>query len=725
VPLTIVAGLVGFILARSSMGLVRSHVIGAATGAVLLLLVAGSAVIEGADPLPLDWAGLNDRIAEVWVRLDHDVAAYLGDTAQAPTMATFLVLGAICWTTAQFSAFSVFRHGRGGPAVMAIGAVLFLNVALGSLQPEADLLPVLPVLTVFSALAMLLLMRLQLSQQRQQWARRHIADSGEVSRLFLRTGVLFVAMTVISATSLTVWASVDAQDVDLGDLDGPMQDFGSELSRWLGLVGVPPPDADATTIEDSWDVQTSWAPPKGIAFRAQTEGQLRGNYWWGYAHDRFDGHGWDRERIKKIEVDAHEPLPVLPETTAGGPHAVRATITIARSTLARGTLFRPADAAVVDQDLTAYVVDEGGGIGDIEFGTTLEQDDVVVVDARVRDYRPGATSLSANQLRAAGEDYPAWIIDLYLQGGDDPAIVGELALAEAAEIDALRENAYDRAIEVQQRLSVMDYTPDMVGVCDPGEPIPQCVLRKERGFCQHYSTTMAMVLRAMGIPTRLVTGYLQGDRRNDEWVVEQKAFHNWVEVWFPDHGWVRFDPTPSERGFGQALTAFPPGEEVPVDADGSALPTFARETFAPLETASPVPNEGASFLPTDGGDSPISALLTAGALALVLTVLVGLLLFFRLRRLPAGDGGLAYRGIVDMATRLGLGPHPSQTEYEYADALSETLPQIREDLHLVAEVRVETAYGQRQVGADRQGALRRAYARIRTTLMRLSLRLRR
>jgi transglutaminase-like putative cysteine protease len=600
--------------------------------------------------------------------------------------------------------------------------VLFLNVALGSPQPEADLLPVLPVLTVFSALAMMLLMRLQLSQQRQQWARRHIADSGEVSRLFLRTGVLFVAMTVISATSLTVWASVDAQDVDLGDLDGPMQDFGSELSRWLGLVGVPPPDADTTTIEGSWDVQDHWEQPKGVAFRAQTEGQLRGNYWWGYAHDRFDGQGWDRIRIDSIEVDADEPLPVLQETTAGGPHVVKARITIGRSALARGMLFRPADAAVVDQDLTAYFVDEGGGIGDVEFGSTLERGDVVVVDAWVRDYRAGATSLSANQLRAAGEDYPPWV-EIYLQGGDEAAIAGELALAEAAEIEALHENAYDRAVEVQKRLRVLDYTPDMAGVCDSDEPIPECVLREERGFCQHYSTTMAMVLRAMDIPTRLVTGYLPGDRRNGEWVVEQAAFHNWVEAWFPGHGWVRFDPTPPRR-FGQAATVLPNGDEVPLDPDGSGPPP-SSETLAPLETAVPVPDEGAAVLPTDGGDSPISALLTAGALAIVLTVLVGLLLFFRLRRLPAGDGGLAYRGIVDMATRLGYGPHPSQTEYEYADALSETLPQIREDLHLVAEVRVETAYGQRQVDADRQGALRRAYARIRTTLMRLSLRPRR
>ena len=61
---------------------------------------------------------------------------------------------------------------------------------------------------------------------------------------------------------------------------------------------------------------------------------------------------------------------------------------------------------------------------------------------------------------------------------------------------------------------------------------------------------------------------------------------------------------------------------------------------------------------------------------LLLTV-VSLLLLFRLRRLPEGDDSLAYRGIVSLATRLGYGPHPSQTEYEYAGTLSETIPTVR------------------------------------------------
>ncbi|MEA2026814.1 MAG: transglutaminase domain-containing protein, partial [Chloroflexota bacterium] len=261
----------------------------------------------------------------------------------------------------------------------------------------------------------------------------------------------------------------------------------------------------------------------------------------------------------------------------------------------------------------------------------------------------------------------------------------------------------------------------MQGVCKSDEPIPECVLREERGFCQHYATTMAMVLRGMGIPSRVVTGYLRGERVNEEWVVEQAAFHNWVEAWFPDYGWVRFDPTPRDE-FGMTPTRLPEGPATPRGTEPSPLPTSPVETLEPVDPEETPGIEGAGSARPGPTDDPVSALLLGAGLVLLLSIGVAGLLFFRFRRLSEVDGGVAYRGIVSLASRLGYGPHPSQTEYEYAGSLSETLPDVRDDLYLVADARVEKAYGQRQIEGQRRGALRRAYARIRTALLRLSLR---
>ncbi len=648
------------------------------------------------------------------------MAAYLADHAARPVTTTYLLLGAVCWTTAQFSAFSVFRYQRAGPAVMAIGAVLFLNTALGSTTPQAARLPVLPLLAAFSALSMLLLLRLQFLEQRRQWARRAISDSGEVGRLFLRSGALFVLMTVLGATSLSAWATFDRQEVNLGDLQEPVESIAEQMADLLAFLGVPSPVPRAATIDARWSVGDRWQQPSGVAFRARVEGQLRGNYWWGTAHDSFDGQAWERSKLETLDIPAGEPLPIQELASAGGDQLATTTITIEGEGVVRGTLFRPAEAGVVSREVQAVVVDDGGGIGDLTFDAPLAEGDSVAVDAWVRDYSPDARSLTANELRAAGEDYPDWI-DRYLQGAQE-ALSGELVAAGAQRIEARFDNPYDRAIEVQRTLRAMEYTTDMRGVCGADETIPECLLRSERGFCQHYATTMAMLLRAMGIPSRIVTGYLPGDRVDEVWVVEQAAYHNWVEAYFPGYGWVRFDPTPRDE-FGLTPTALPDGPTRAPRSDGASptLPPRDVETPAPEETPPPLAPDEAGQGPADGSSGP---LLVGGSLAVILLLLGGVLLM-RFRRLGEPDGSVAYRGIVSLATRLGHGPHPAQTELEYAERLSESIPDVRDDLYLVAGARVESAYGRRSVEPGKQGALRRAYGRVRMALLRFLLRGRR
>ncbi len=717
VGLTLIAGLVGFLLASSPLGLLRAHLVGAALAAFLLLMTTGAMLLGESSPLPLTIGEISARVSVVWVHLGEEIAAYLADHGARPTTATYLLLGAICWTTAQFSAFSIFRYQRAGPAVMAIGAVLFLDTALGSAVPEAVEVPVLPLLTAFSGLAMLLLLRLQFLEQRRQWARRSISDTGEVGRLFLRSGSLFVLIAVLAATSMTAWATLDRQEVDLGDLQEPVESIGEQLADWLVLLGVAAPAPRSTTIDTRWSVGERWQQPSGVAFQAEVDGQLRGNYWWGTAHDSFDGQTWERTRLEGLDIPAGEPLPIEVLASAGGDHLATTTLTVEGEGVVRGTLFRLAEAGVISRDVQAAVVDEGGGIGDLIFEDPLALGDSVEVDSWVRDYSPDSHSLTANELRAAGDDYPGWT-DRYLQGADQ-ALAGERVSAEARRIERRFDDPYDRALEVQRSLREMEYTTDMRGVCGADETIPECVLRSQRGFCQHYATTMAMLLRAMGIPSRIVTGYLPGERVDEVWVVDQAAYHNWVEAYFPSYGWVRFDPTPRDE-FGITPTALPDG---PLRTPQPELvaPTSQPddiETIAPEETAEPLLPDETSPGSAGGMGGP---LLVGGSLA-VLLVLVSSILFLRFRRLGEPDGSVAYRGIVSLATRLGRGPNPAQTELEYAEQLSESLPSVRDDIYLVAGARVQSAYGRRRVESEGQGALRRAYGRVRTALLRLSLR---
>lgn len=78
-----------------------------------------------------------------------------------------------------------------------------------------------------------------------------------------------------------------------------------------------------------------------------------------------------------------------------------------------------------------------------------------------------------------------------------------------------------------------------------GDPTEDFLFRSRRGFCEHYASAFTLLMRAAGVPARIVTGY-QGGTRNplaEHWTIRQADAHAWAEVWLPQRGWIRVDPT--------------------------------------------------------------------------------------------------------------------------------------------------------------------------------------
>ena len=123
-----------------------------------------------------------------------------------------------------------------------------------------------------------------------------------------------------------------------------------------------------------------------------------------------------------------------------------------------------------------------------------------------------------------------------------------------------------------------------------------------------------------------------------------------------------------------------------------------------------------------GGGGPSAGLL--GAVAVLLAAAVGSLMFMTWRRGPRGQTSpdRAYGSVTRIASRLGFGPRPNQTVYEYASALADVLPEARPQLETVARAKVESTYGRGILGADGLRVLREAERRLRVTLLRLVFR---
>ncbi|WP_454831541.1 transglutaminase family protein [Pseudoxanthomonas wuyuanensis] len=75
--------------------------------------------------------------------------------------------------------------------------------------------------------------------------------------------------------------------------------------------------------------------------------------------------------------------------------------------------------------------------------------------------------------------------------------------------------------------------------------VDEFLFEQKNGYCEHFSSAFVVLMRAAGIPSRVVTGYVGGYRNpfGDYWVVRNMDAHAWAEVWLPQRGWVRVDPT--------------------------------------------------------------------------------------------------------------------------------------------------------------------------------------
>jgi transglutaminase-like putative cysteine protease len=125
----------------------------------------------------------------------------------------------------------------------------------------------------------------------------------------------------------------------------------------------------------------------------------------------------------------------------------------------------------------------------------------------------------------------------------------------AQEIVEGKENWYDQAKAIEDYFQQGDFVYDQVNVPYPRpeqDYVDQFLFETKRGYCDNYSTAMVVLLRAVGVPARWVKGYTAGEYKKaldstyKEYRITNYNAHSWVEVFFPDVGWVPFEPT---KGF--------------------------------------------------------------------------------------------------------------------------------------------------------------------------------
>jgi transglutaminase-like putative cysteine protease len=121
-------------------------------------------------------------------------------------------------------------------------------------------------------------------------------------------------------------------------------------------------------------------------------------------------------------------------------------------------------------------------------------------------------------------------------------------------ITATAQSKYDAALEIQRFLTGPTFHYTTTPPAPPGnlDALTYFLTVSRAGFCQQYATAMAVMARLVGIPSRVAVGFTAGTQEPDgKWLVTTHDAHAWPELYFPEDGWLAFEPTP--RGDGQAV----------------------------------------------------------------------------------------------------------------------------------------------------------------------------
>jgi transglutaminase-like putative cysteine protease len=263
---------------------------------------------------------------------------------------------------------------------------------------------------------------------------------------------------------------------------------------------------------------------------------------------------------------------------------------------------------------------------------------------------------------------------------------------------------------VERALQMFRDQPFLYTLAPPelaGDPVDQFLFETRSGFCEHYASSFTVLMRAAGIPSRVVTGYLGGELNpvDGYLVVRQSEAHAWSEVWIAGAGWVRVDPTAAvsplriQQGLANAVPATDP------------LPLFKRVRAEWLRSARHTwdavsnswnqwvlgysPERQTRFLSSIGlpdvtwQDMVIALSAATGALMLAFA----LVMVRRLRSKEVEQVQRAWLAFCASMAARGVQRGRSEGPRDFAQRSIQTIPALRDEIETVARLYIALRYG--------------------------------
>jgi transglutaminase-like putative cysteine protease len=476
------------------------------------------------------------------------------------------LMASLFWTLSVYAGYNLTRHANAWRAILPTGIAVIIIHAYDSFFTIRTWF-----LAGYLFFALLLIARLHFLVQQDRWKQSGSYLPPYLGLDFIRTALLATAIIVMFSWTAPALASAvqPAEQVWLQitkpwrSVRDRMSNAFSSLQASVGVVtdfyGDTMPLGRGNPLSDAV-VMTVEAPPRvaaGVRY-----------YWRDKVYDYYDG-SWVSTFPVNQPLGPNKSELELPDYEG----RTTSTFTIKTNQPIKN-LHTPSQPVWISRPAEAKLAINPDGtvdLGQLNADSILYPGEVYEVEASL-------TAATSTQLREAGTDYPDWVEERYLQIPDTiTPRTKELATRIAEGFD----NPYDiaQAVTIYLRTN-LEYSETVPPQPANQEPVDWVLFDLQKAFCNYYATAEIVLLRSLGIPARMAMGYAQGERLSrqpdavptlgprgdnvpqelttpDLYTVRHRDAHAWPEVYFPNIGWVEFEPTASQ------LEIFRPSGELP------------------------------------------------------------------------------------------------------------------------------------------------------------------
>jgi transglutaminase-like putative cysteine protease len=590
----------------------------------------------------------------------------------------------LTWLVGYLSVWFVLRRHNAWVAVV-LGAL----VVLFNLNNLPDSYYIYFILYFFTAILLIAVTRMMV---RVSGAARTINYSGGS---FVYLGVSLLCIIAIAATFS--WIMPQARATALQDFLATSMPWQKDiLESKINIFNVVPSKQGLNSASILKDLAfgEAWNQGDEIKFFVVSE---RPAYWRMIAYDTYTSQGWTSNSTDKVQLG----VSVLwsDNTTPVNQSTMKYTVVTGVQT---DVLFT--NGGFISTDIPVR----------LNFGAG--KDILTITALRVLD--PGerytvesyVTTAEETVLSEAGVNYPDAIAKAYLQlpanFPDDVKILSENITANAT-------TPYTKIKAILGYLAQFPYKLEVSLPPEGVDDVEYFLFTEKSGFCLYFASAAVTMLRSVGVPSRLAVGYLPGEPgdKPGQYIIRDKYYHAWPQVYFPDYGWVDIEATPagalSNVSIGTSLVSSAAIEQSPQwDVWQGASPfsiynigNINLGSFNPGEASA---TEGTSFVAKFGR----SLLFIFGA-ALVIAILIGFVLLtrslsfrwlWRVDRERIAYG--IYLNMCRLAVMVGLEPSPQQTPLEFTAELAKIMPQQVESLNFITQIYLENRFGGREGKLD-------------------------